>query len=185
MNKQLKDYVRVYKSQIPKMLCDQLISEIDLVEWMLHRFYSNDGLVDNGTEPYEYHGITAANQELRKIFWNSLEQYILKDIKLDCFAGWNGFSNFKYVRYTAGTEMKNHCDHIHSLFGQGPSGIPILSMIGQLNSDFTGGEFVMFDDTVIPLSKGDIIIFPSIFLYPHRITPVMSGVRYSIVSWSY
>ena len=35
----------------------------------------------------------------------------------------------------------------------------------------------------IDTRKGDLIIFPSNFLYPHKITPVTKGVRYSYVSW--
>ena len=34
------------------------------------------------------------------------------------------------------------------------------------------------------MGKGDIIIFPANFMYPHRITPITSGVRYSIVTWA-
>ncbi len=33
------------------------------------------------------------------------------------------------------------------------------------------------------LKTGDMIIFPSNFLYPHQVMPVTKGERYSIVSW--
>ena len=61
----------------------------------------------------------------------------------------------------------------------------MLSIVGQLNEDFEGGEFVMWGDQVIPFEKGDIIIFPSNFMYPHRVEPVTKGERYSYVSWAY
>ena len=35
----------------------------------------------------------------------------------------------------------------------------------------------------IDTKKGDLLIFPSNFLYPHKITPITKGVRYSYVSW--
>jgi predicted 2-oxoglutarate/Fe(II)-dependent dioxygenase YbiX len=41
----------------------------------------------------------------------------------------------------------------------------------------------MFDNTEIKFKQGDLIIFPSIFLYPHRVEPVTKGVRYSFISW--
>ena len=80
--------------------------------------------------------------------------------------------------------MENHCDHIHSMFDGERKGIPILSIVGVLNDDYEGGELIMFDgDKTISTKKGDLLIFPSNFLYPHRITPVTKGPRYSYVSW--
>ena len=35
----------------------------------------------------------------------------------------------------------------------------------------------------IDTKKGDLLIFPSNFLYPHEVEPVTKGVRYSYVSW--
>ena len=79
--------------------------------------------------------------------------------------------------------MANHCDHISSLFDGKRKGIPILSIIGLLNDDFEGGELIMFEDKKIDTKKGDLLIFPSNFMYPHEIMPVTKGVRYSYVSW--
>jgi predicted 2-oxoglutarate/Fe(II)-dependent dioxygenase YbiX len=61
-------------------------------------------------------------------------------------------------------------------------GIPILSVLGVLNDDYEGGEFYLIDEKT-DLSKGDIIIFPSNFMYPHKVEPVTKGVRYSYISW--
>ena len=79
--------------------------------------------------------------------------------------------------------MAEHCDHISSLFDG--KGIPMLSIVGQLNEDFEGGEFVMFGDKTIEFETGDLIVFPSNFMYPHRVDPVKKGARYSYVSWAY
>jgi len=81
--------------------------------------------------------------------------------------------------------MAEHCDHISSLFDGKIKGIPMLSVVGQLNEDFEGGEFVMWGDKVIEFESGDLIIFPSNFVYPHRVEPVTKGSRYSYVSWAY
>ena len=43
----------------------------------------------------------------------------------------------------------------------------------------------MWGDQVIPFEAGDVIIFPSNFMYPHRVEPVTKGARYSYVSWAY
>jgi Rps23 Pro-64 3,4-dihydroxylase Tpa1-like proline 4-hydroxylase len=53
-----------------------------------------------------------------------------------------------------------------------------------LNDDYEGGEFAFFDrEIIISGSKGSIIMFPSNFMYPHEIMPVISGTRYSIITW--
>jgi len=69
------------------------------------------------------------------------------------------------------------------LFDGNRKGIPILSVVGLLSNDFTGGEFVMFKDKVIELKEGDILIFPSVFMYTHRVEPILTGTRNSFVSW--
>jgi predicted 2-oxoglutarate/Fe(II)-dependent dioxygenase YbiX len=79
--------------------------------------------------------------------------------------------------------MAEHCDHIHDMFDGIKKGIPILTVIGLLNSEYTGGEFIILEDEIIDLQKGDIVIFPSLFLYPHKVNPVTSGVRYSFATW--
>ena len=50
-------------------------------------------------------------------------------------------------------------------------------------SEFEGGEFQirLYNDYPAPLTKGSVIAFPSIL--EHRVTPVLSGVRYSATMW--
>jgi len=53
-----------------------------------------------------------------------------------------------------------------------------------LNDDFEGGEFAFFSrDLKYKLEKGDALIFPSNFMYPHEILPVTKGTRYSVITW--
>jgi predicted 2-oxoglutarate/Fe(II)-dependent dioxygenase YbiX len=53
-----------------------------------------------------------------------------------------------------------------------------------LNDDYEGGEFTFFDDTLsYNLGKGDVLMFPSNFMYPHAIKPILSGTRYAIITW--
>jgi len=65
----------------------------------------------------------------------------------------------------------------------------IVSIIINLNEDYEGAELLFFNpNTVKPFSKltlktGDMVLFPSNFLYPHEITPLIKGTRYSIVCW--
>jgi len=57
-----------------------------------------------------------------------------------------------------------------------------------LNEDYEGGDLVFTDQKKLivkrsSLKAGDVVFFPSNFLYPHLIEPVTNGTRYSIVSW--
>jgi predicted 2-oxoglutarate/Fe(II)-dependent dioxygenase YbiX len=71
------------------------------------------------------------------------------------------------------------------MFDGNRKGIPTLSIVGVLNDDYEGGEFIMWQDTEIKLKTGDVLIFPSNFLYPHKVNLVTEGTRYSLVSWTW
>ena len=87
-------------------------------------------------------------------------------------------------RYGEGRDMKEHNDHISSIFKTKDRGIPILSIIGLLNDDFEGGELYI-NNKPIDFKRGDVLIFPSNFVYPHKVKPVTKGERYSYVSWAF
>lgn len=184
MNKDLNFYFRLYKEMIPTDQCFTIVNELDKKNWDDHKFYSHGNLVDNGNEPKEYHGEIPSIAVIQQAIWNSLKQYILEDTNFPWFTGWQGFSVPKFIKYNKNQEMHNHCDHIHNIYDGIHKGIPILSVIGLLNNDFKGGDFILFDDTKIELNVGDIIVFPSIFLFPHKVTKITSGCRYSFASWS-
>ena len=47
-------------------------------------------------------------------------------------------------------------------------------MVGLLNDDFTGGEFVIGEKTT-NLTSGDIVVFPSNFMFPHKVNTIDNG----------
>lgn len=81
--------------------------------------------------------------------------------------------------------MKKHYDHIHSLFSPPSQGIPVLSIIMNLNDNYTGGDLVFWDNYSISLGESDIVIFPSLFLFEHKIEKVTKNCRYSGVCWTW
>ena len=109
---------------------------------------------------------------------------ILEDFKNPYFNGWQGFTHIRFNRYHPDRLMALHCDHIHDMFDGQRKGIPTLSVLGSLNNDYEGGEFLMFDEEKeFKIKAGEIMVFPSLFLYPHRVAPVTKGVRDTFVSW--
>jgi len=84
---------------------------------------------------------------------------------------------YMLLRYTTGGEYIQHVD-------AGKSNNRSLSAIIALNDEYEGGEIEFFGGAhKIRLNKGSAVFFPSTFQYPHRVTPVTSGVRYSVVTW--
>lgn len=101
------------------------------------------------------------------------------------YTGVTSCSNIKFNRCKLHTRVHVHHDHIHELFGDANKSIPVLSVVGLLNDDFDGGEFILFENCDIQLKKGDILVFPSTFLYPHRVERIKKGTRYSFVTWAF
>jgi len=81
-----------------------------------------------------------------------------------------------FVKYGPGQHFQVHPD-------SGPTYSCNVSTVMYLNSDYEGGElwFPHFDYTYKP-QYGDIVLFPSSFLYSHAALPVKSGIKYSAVT---
>lgn len=182
-NKKLSDFTKMYKCFEPDF-CKLLVKNLKKnKEWSTHSYSEYGGEMhsfDNdlsvsfyGSEETEY---------IMKVLWEVIYTY-MKFYRFPWFNSWNRFSAVRYNRYDKGTEMRLHCDHITTLFDGHQKGIPILTVLGSLNNNYKGGELILFGDTKINLTEGSVIIFPSIFLYPHVVKPVTSGTRYSFVSW--
>jgi hypothetical protein len=81
-----------------------------------------------------------------------------------------------FVKYGPGQHFQVHPD-------SGPTYSCNVSTVMYLNSDYEGGElwFPHFEYTYKP-EYGDIVLFPSSFLYSHAALPVKSGTKYSAVT---
>jgi predicted 2-oxoglutarate/Fe(II)-dependent dioxygenase YbiX len=121
---------------------------------------------------------------LRQKIYAAVHDYV-KEINFDWWSAWNGITRPRFNRYLPGQLMHKHCDHIHSIFDGQRKGVPVLTVLGFLRDDFTGGEFVLWDDSVIEHKAGTAIIFPANFMYPHEVKKVKSGIRDTFVSWVY
>ena len=191
MNTNLTKYVFHKKKFLEESFCKNSVNELNKSVWSKHDWQSYSGSrakpAGNDESEVIYHQnyspeASAINTFIIDSLQSALLEYI-KNLKFAWFQGWQGFQAIKFIRYSQDQTMENHCDHIYSLFDGKRKGIPILSIIGTLNDDYEGGEFIMFDDKKIDIKTGDLLIFPSNFLYPHKVTPILKGVRHSYVSW--
>jgi predicted 2-oxoglutarate/Fe(II)-dependent dioxygenase YbiX len=192
----IKDYI-VVKNAIPEKVCKDIISNIEKDKpWEKHWWY--DSVHDlKYTKKTKELDVLSITDELSKIL-----NPIVNDAYKDYVNKFNGsgentknFINFftpvRFNRYDVGTKMRKHFDFIQSIFdGQSRffipyKGIPILSLVGVLNDDYEGGEFVFNDNHTLKFSAGDILIFPSTFMYAHEVKEITKGKRYSFVSWGF
>ena len=186
MPKNLEDYIKIYPT-LDKEFCEKIRSELEEVSWKQHVFYNADGqyVTQSGNRELDVSWDEIPSRaDLTQKVWETVSKYILEDFKNPYFNGWQGFTHIRFNRYHPDRLMALHCDHIHDMFDGARKGIPTLTILGLLNEDFEGGEFLMFDEEKeIKLTAGDIMIFPSNFMYPHRVAPVTKGVRDAFVSW--
>jgi hypothetical protein len=101
-----------------------------------------------------------------------------------CLTHYESLYNFKmeymeainFVRYGEGQHFAVHTDH-------GFSYTCTVSSVIYLNDDYEGGElyFPYLNITLKP-EAGDIVMFPSTYIYAHASMPVKSGIKYSAVT---
>jgi predicted 2-oxoglutarate/Fe(II)-dependent dioxygenase YbiX len=184
MKTTLQDYVAIYKLNDLGVL-KQIINEIDKGNWGKHSY--NDPVTNKNTSYDDDLEISYQQDAITKYLDGEIKKFVadytftLAPMPFEL----QELSEIRFNRYAVGTNMKPHHDHIHTLFDGERKGVPILSVLGLLNDDFEGGDFLMFDGKKVNLEAGDVIIFPSNFLYPHAVTTVTKGTRYSFVTWGW
>ena len=182
----IRDYVKIYKGFLNKNFCKDVVKKIKNNNWITHEFSSyTNKITQHENELSVSFEDNDLNKEVTEKLWFAVEQYVLKDFNYKWFDGWHGYTKVRFNKYNKTTEMKEHCDHIHTMFDGTIKGIPTLSIVGCLNEDYEGGEFIMWQTEKIEIPEGAVLIFPSNFMYPHKVNPVTKGTRYSYVSWVY
>lgn len=130
-------------------------------------------------------GLGPRNQENSALY--NMHQEIFNAVKLcvDDYGrlwgvGISSYEAFNFVKYEgAGTHFKIHADH-------GPTYVTTVSIVVYLNDDYEGGEiwFPRLDNLSIKPKTGDIVVFPSTYIYEHASQDMISGTKYSVVIMS-
>lgn len=183
---QLKDYILVLEDIIPEELCDSILNEYENSNEWLDTMVGGKGHINKEirnctTITMSLNEVIEKNKHVRKILDNkvfecakkSIEKYNEK-FKLARISKDSGYDLLKYEK---GGFYTQHVDSF-------PEMLRTISCSFILNNDFKGGEFSFFNNKFIcPLKKGSAIMFPSNFLFPHSVLPIVKGTRYSIVTW--
>ena len=179
----LGKWIGYYENVVPDELCDDIISytienkELTPSTYSTHdrtnpkspqRVFMDDVWFRFGEDKYY--------EEMKEHTLNVLSIY-QKVHKVVC----QRYTDFRVNRYKSGGFMSEHIDNIHHSHGQ-QYGYPHLSVLLFLNEYYGGGEFVVADNQY-ETSKGSAIIFPSNFMFPHKVNKIEYGIRWSVISW--
>lgn len=186
----LKELIHVERGIIPNELCDYILNDIQKREWQPHRWHNNVQNTFTSEKTMEL-DVQLSTGELQKLLTPFMigagsaynTKYHFENERTMQIM--NKFSPVRFNRYTSGQIMRQHHDHIHSLFDGNEKGIPVLSFILNFNNDYEGADLYFWNNYIVPLGKGDIIMFPSLFLFPHGVTEATKGTRVSGVSWAW
>ena len=186
---QIEDYI-IVKNIISREVCQSLIDECNKKEWKKHTWNNYATGTSSSEETKELDVMTSTDEQQDKVtvaLFKALDEY-------QKICSWKGaktenqwitrFNRIRFNKYEVGTMMRRHYDHIHSIFDGEMKGVPIVSIVVNLNEDYEGSEFHCRGKE-IKLKTGDIVMFPSNFIYPHEVTECTKGTRYSFVSWAF
>lgn len=182
-NLQLKELIHVAKELIPKDICRFVIDSIKDQKWGKHSWEDGKTSFSYPTKELDVLPISLELEEILNPFVSqsvkSYNDYVGEEkvSQVSCF------SPVRFNRYQKNQIMRKHSDHIKSLFEGDVRGIPVLSIIINFNDDYDGGDLVFWDDHKVDLGEGDVVVFPSLFLFPHRVEEVTKNIRYSGVAW--
>jgi PKHD-type hydroxylase len=121
------------------------------------------------------------------IEWSNDTDWLFKrlsEIALACNGSRYGFQLNGFLESLQLTEYQES-DHYdwHTDHGNGEFSVRKLSMVVQLSDpkDYEGGSLQVHEIQVKEKEQGTVVLFPS--FSAHKVHPVQSGKRYSLVAW--
>jgi predicted 2-oxoglutarate/Fe(II)-dependent dioxygenase YbiX len=185
-NFKLEDFIHVFDDGLPEEVCDLILEEYGKTNEWKNALTAAEKGVDKETRNCKTiyisdKSIIEKNFNRRvhidNLIFESMGNIINKYAKIFPTFQINIDTGYELLKYEEGEFYVQHTDSYEK---QQRS----LSCSIQLNDDYDGGEFAFFDrEIMIRSKKGSVIVFPSNFMYPHEIMPVIKGTRYSIITW--
>jgi len=183
----LEHFIHVERNVIPDDFCEQIIKEYDepddwkpgtINDYEVNEYRKCEVVYLSQDEILERNLKTRKkiDDRLFNIITNHIEKYLKKYDSLG-YVQITEDTGYMLLRYKTGDYVKKHVDTSSDQHRT-------LSCSLILNDNYEGGEITFFDGEIKPnLKKGDLLIFPSSFTYPHQVLPITSGTRYSIITW--
>lgn len=182
----IKDYIQVTENTLPIETISSLIKFCGKLDFKKGGL-SEQGIIDENIRKVEVHGLSRLSESLTEIHWLNL---LVNIIKQNTFLYKQKFPHFDMGRILDISVLKYQDSGHYDWHTDHSTTIPrTLSTILLLNNDYVGGELCFKDEIskeemTVETKPGRMIIWPSNFMFPHKVNPVKKGVRYSIVSWT-
>lgn len=189
---EIKDYVQVNDGALPWSAISSLLKfannqkfrqsivgggETERIDFNVRNTYQRQ-LNNLSTSMSEVHWCNL----LHKYFKFYIQKYHIDLNLLPNLISPTHVNDITLLKYEKGGFYRYHTDSFHD----NPR---TFSCILLLNDDYEGG-YLNFMDTdgtgeyKIEVKPNRMIVWPSNFMFPHRVAPVTKGVRYSVVSWA-
>jgi len=176
---EVNDLIRVYDNVLSPEICDELVSYFETNS-------DKQEYVDNqGTPTFTQLNLTRNRKDLEKIhsiliksvfeYRDRYYEYICKNV----FPVSHAFEEFRIKRYNIGGSERfdSHVD-----VQDYSSARRFLSFFWYLNDVEEGGETVFTDYEIKP-SKGKLVIFPPLWMFPHKGNPPISATKYILSTY--
>jgi len=187
----LNSYIKVYENFLPKKVNEKYTKYVcSLKEFEQGAISGEEDFVNKTIRNVLIFNCTNLEQEksFTNIHWTNLLMGLLTNKIKEYFLNFNESCNhfkvntLQILKYNVGGHYKVHSD-------MGSRTPRSLSFIYLVNDNYEGGDLIFFSPVSnkqikIKNKKNTLIVWPSNFLYPHGVTPVTKGVRYSVVAWA-
>jgi len=189
-NYNLSDFIVVMRNVISKEECDKIInlyqghsawdwagtvSGVDLNHRKVKQIYLSDTSVLGSSNEARMmdQNIFNVMSRVKDLYLKTLHKdrgvLHVPDIQRD--------EGYQLLHYSQGYYFKEHVDNF-------TGNSRVLTCTLNLNSGYEGGLFrFLSGEFDVSLGAGDAVMFPSNFMFPHELTEITSGERYSIVTW--
>lgn len=175
----LEDFIRVYPQSLDGDTCTSLIqffednpSLHERVENNLKPNFTQLKLTGNHSTIEDIHSkLISTTLEYKNIYYQMVDER--------CFPEKHAFEQFRIKKYDPnGSDMFD--THVDVLDYE--SSRRYLSFMWYLNDVDEGGETVFLDISIKP-KTGSLLVFPPLWMFPHRGNPPVSGVKYILSTY--
>jgi len=189
---EIKDYIKIIDNTLRPETLEVIMKyakELKYEEAEIVTQQQEKPFVENTTRKTLLKPLYNTSQSLTEVHWAHVFNKIFKEAITAYLNAFNIPSNtiaklegVQILKYEPGGFYTWHVDHGIHLNRK-------ISCIFYLNDEYEGGSIQFAfpaknESFEIKPKENRMILWPSNFLYPHRVTPVEKGSRYSAVCWA-
>jgi hypothetical protein len=187
---EIKNFIKIYDEVLPWNVLSNLIKFANVSKFKEAEIGAEKEYVKDFNVRRTYTcPLSNLNGSISMVHWfNLLGFYFGKNLNQYKFDlnildyGYKNIFDIEILKYENTGFYTWHVDHF--------ADIPrTMSCILLLNNDYEGGNLCFRNpdgsgEWEVEVKPNRMIIWPSIFLYPHTVKPVTKGKRYSVVAWA-